>query len=241
MQGLLGFASLHWVAIMYVLGAWVAVATVAAKRWPVPPSSAPWEMRGLHFLLIDLPALIATQNGRTWMGLKLSIPFLTWTVSPDKTEEPAPVRRADGGFVAPLIFVVMAILGLVGMAIAMAGCAHGTTGLRQACANEMDVSAAGFRSADAWYAPKLAAFKASSESRAQFTSDTALYEKVRAGIKAERASSEAQCAIADAVDAGGKGDVSAATTAVGQSIANIGNLLMSLQPLLPSTHDGGTH
>lgn len=144
-----------------------------------------------------------------------------------------------GGIINVKLTSLRALLPLALVALTLSGCAHGTDGLHQACGNEMDIAAAAYRSADAWYAPKLAAFKASAESRDQFAADTALYEKVRAGIKSAGATAAAQCAVADAVDAGGKGDVAAATAGVGQAIADIGTALVSLQPLLPGAADAG--
>lgn len=70
----------HWQTLMVVMGVWIAVATRIALMWPKPASSAKWYIRAAHFAFVDLPALAASLNGKTWMGLRFSIPFITWTV-----------------------------------------------------------------------------------------------------------------------------------------------------------------
>ena len=82
----------HWHALMVAMGCWIAVATFLATRWPKPAKDAKWYARAAHFAFVDLPALAATLNGKTWMGLKFSIPFITWTVR-DPSSSPGDVIR----------------------------------------------------------------------------------------------------------------------------------------------------
>jgi hypothetical protein len=195
--------------------AWLALVTLGVVEYALP--RVPWPRAR------SIGELVANALAKVLGRFPVLGPALSALGTPSAPAAPTPPPGSSVRVLLPLAFV----------ALLVSGCAHGTDGLRQACANEMDVAAAAFRSADAWYAPKLAAFKASTEARDQFAADTALYEKVRAGIKAAGAIAAGQCAVADAVDAGGKGDVAAATAAVGQAVAQIGAALAAITPLLP--------
>jgi phage host-nuclease inhibitor protein Gam len=112
-------AGAHWAAIMTILGGWIAVATIIARGWPKPSASAPWYARAGHFVLVDLPSFAATLNGKTWMGLTVSIPFVTWTV-----RDPAdPAARKQSGMVTTGVMLVLALLTALGLALTLAGCA----------------------------------------------------------------------------------------------------------------------
>jgi hypothetical protein len=204
--------------------AWLALAGLGAIEYALP--RLPWPRAR------SIGELAANALAKVLGRFPVLGPVLRALGTPSAPAAPTPPPGSSMRVLLPLAFV----------ALMVSGCAHGTDGLRQACANEMDVAAAAYRSADAWYASKLAAFKASTEARDQFAADTALYEKVRAGIKSAGAIATAQCAVADAVDAGGKGDVGAATAAVSQAVAQIGAALAAITPPLPSaahTTDAG--
>lgn len=75
------WAHAHWQAIMYVVAGWTVIATLIGRKWPKPAASAKWYAKAGHFLLVDWPAWLASQNGKTYLGFKISLPFITWTVS----------------------------------------------------------------------------------------------------------------------------------------------------------------
>ena len=112
------FAAAHWAAIMVAVGVWTVAATVIAARWPKPAATAPWYARLGHFILVDLPSWVATQDGKTWMGLKVSIPFVTWTMRPVETD----ARTKQSGMVVTGVMLVVALLGALALGVALAGC-----------------------------------------------------------------------------------------------------------------------
>lgn len=235
MQSLYAYVTAHWATIMVVAGVWTLPATFLASRWPRPASSAPWWKKLLHLLLVDGPSWVAAQNGKTWMGLKVSIPYVTWTTAPssDYKEEPkGAARTKQGGFVSLVLILGLALIGLA-MAFSMAGCAPGTDGLRQACATEERTLAGGYESAAAWYRAKLEAAKtlSSSDPKAavsKIDAASSYYNKAISAFDAGGAAAKTQCSLADAIDAGEKHDVKALISQVGAITSNVGQILASL-------------
>ena len=231
------YAALHWTLIMTVAGVWIFGATVVARGWPKPPATAPWYVRAGHFLFVDLPSLAATLNGKTWMGLTVSIPFVTWTVRPDKTEEPN-ARTKDGGFVVQGVLLVVALVGALLLSAALlAGCAPGTDGLRQACATEQRALSGAYESGAAWYRAKIhmAETLASTDPKSAavgLEAAKATHAKLRAALAIADATAETQCRLADAIDAGEKRDVKALIAAVGAVTAQIADALTSISGAL---------
>lgn len=96
------YALAHLAIIMIILGVWVAIATFFSTRFPKPPPSAKWYVKFAHWFLVDWPSFIAAQNGKTYFGIKISIPFITWTVHNPSTSSPTAMLLI---FLAPsLIF-----------------------------------------------------------------------------------------------------------------------------------------
>lgn len=234
------FVAAHWATILTIAGVWTLPASFLASRWPKPPMTARWYVRLAHALAVDWPSWVAAQNGRTWMGLRVSIPYLTWTQSTpnadDKEEPKTAARTKQGGFASLIVILGLALIGL-GLALAMAGCAPGTDGLRQACATEERTLAGGYESAAAWYRAKIQAAKdlAPSDGKAASASlskATATYDKALAAFDAAGAAAKTQCSLADAIDAGEKHDVKALIGQVGVVTSNIGQILAALQGAL---------
>lgn len=231
LQSFQTFVAVHWAAILTVAGIWTLPASFLAARWPKPSASSRWYVRLAHAALVDWPSWVAAQNGKTWMGLKVSIPYVTWTLATAKTEEPA-ARTKQGGFASFMVVIGLALLGF-GLALAMAGCAPGTDALRQACATEQRALAGGYESAAAWYRAKIDAAKIVSTSdpkaaMSKLDAATTYYDKATAALDAGAAAAKTQCSLADAIDAGEKHDVKALVSQVGAVTANIGQILASL-------------
>lgn len=100
----------------------IKLANFLAKKWPIPPASAPWWKRAAHFLLVNWPQWGDELEGEV-KGLQTStkaVPFVSWTkrIEPDPTDkareilgEPKPEdKRADKGFINT---TALALLGLI--------------------------------------------------------------------------------------------------------------------------------
>lgn len=131
MFGTLGAAiAAHWHALMMALAVWIFVATFLARRWPKPAADAKWYVKLAHFALVDLPSLAATLNGKTWMGMTISIPFITWTVR-DPNAQPVDVAKALIPFAIGFTF-----------AVALSGCATSGTPANATLAQKLQADAA---------------------------------------------------------------------------------------------------
>lgn len=126
METLDTFLHAHWQAILTVLGVWFAIGNTLAKRWPMPPATAPSWKRVAHFLLVNLPVMGRALEGRTIWGFTFSIPFLAWTLRPDDeaTAPPrGPTNGQSGRTSLDVILWLALLIGLGGVALASSGCA----------------------------------------------------------------------------------------------------------------------
>lgn len=73
------FVAAHVLLICTVLGIWVFVGSQLGRYWPMPPATAPKWKRFAHFVLVNWPEFGASLEGKTWMGINLSFPFVSWT------------------------------------------------------------------------------------------------------------------------------------------------------------------
>ena len=104
-----------------------------------------------------------------------------------------------------------AFLGLciaVLLALAATGCAHGTDGLRQGCATADVTLEGGYSVTGALIRADLPATRAQGDT-AKLQRHEAAFGAALGYLDAARASKDAICKTADAIDAGAKGDVPA--------------------------------
>lgn len=79
--------------VLLVLAGSVRLANFLAKKWPIPPASAPWWKRAAHFLLVNWPSWGDELEGDV-RGLQTrtkSLPFVSFTSRP--TEDPVDKAR----------------------------------------------------------------------------------------------------------------------------------------------------
>lgn len=124
------------------LGLLMVASRLLVKRWPMPAKDAPLWQRALYFVVVNLPDLGRSIDGKTWMGTTFSIPFLTWTLratpsavaearrvlnEPEPGEEtPKKSKRDPGGDVGLVDVGIMMCLGAIGFILVLVfgcGCA----------------------------------------------------------------------------------------------------------------------
>jgi len=231
--------TLHAISVYLILGmpvwAWAGLAFVVITQDVLARS------RFKSNSYVQLAGNIADRLRQTLLGRFPIVAQILGLFALGRTPAPADVpvvtpdaRTKQSGMVVTGVMLVMALLGALALGVALAGCAHGADGLRQACATEKTAAATAFKTADAWYAPKLASFKSSTETRDQFTADTALYNRVRAAVKAAASGADAQCVLADSIDAGEKHDVLSLIATVGAFVVDIGDAIAQLPGAITS-------
>lgn len=117
------------------------------------------------------------------------------------------------------------------IALAGSGCAHGTDGLRQGCANADVTLEGGYSMAGALIKADLPATRALGDA-AKLKSHEAAFTAALSGLDDARATKDSICKMADTIDAGGAGDVSALVAQLIQVAANIEKAVADLQGAL---------
>jgi hypothetical protein len=120
------------VALTTLIGLSIVASKIIAPRWPIPPATAPWWKKALHFALVNWPAWGATLGDEVKSLVPgTTIPFVSFTVRTtadpvDKAREVLNERppRSGSGDVGSIDIMVLACIGLVGFIIVfvLSGC-----------------------------------------------------------------------------------------------------------------------
>src|SRR5215471_4916081 len=71
----------HWQAVLWWMSLWFIAGNYLATKYPIPPRTAPWWKRVLHFALVNLPELGEQLDGKTVLGFTFSFPGI-WKLRP---------------------------------------------------------------------------------------------------------------------------------------------------------------
>lgn len=208
MSFLTSLIAAHGSQIGWALGIYAMVATIINRVW-ARPAAPPW-LKVLHTVLIDYPAGLPSYGAKGLFGLPITIPYLT--ISQHMLPPAGP--NQPKGFCNITFLLWMGLVSWFYVALlATLGCASGTDGLRQACANTDAVLMASYSTTTAAFrvdqanirAGATAANLAQAQSRA--LAHAKMFSEALNGLDGIASSAKAICDLAPAIDAGLKKDV----------------------------------